>query len=117
MSSQNITVKILEKNYQIKCPEDSVNELKEAATFVDEEMRKIRDSGKVIGVDRIAVICALNHEKFHRVVNFPQSLVLLELRCLITFDIDYVLSAVFFFYEEIADVYILRTSKLEPWLF
>lgn len=56
----NISVKILDKHYDIRCPSDMVQELQNAADFVDHEMRSIRDSGKVVGMDRIAVITALN---------------------------------------------------------
>jgi cell division protein ZapA len=50
----------LDKIYQIKCPPDSVQELQDAATFLDKKMREIRDGGKVVGLDRVAVVAALN---------------------------------------------------------
>ena len=56
----NIAVKLLDKTYQIKCPPNMVQELQNAAVYVDGEMKKIRDNGKVVGLDRIAVIAALN---------------------------------------------------------
>lgn len=56
----NISVHILDKIYQIKCPMDMVQEVQDAALYVDQEMRKVRDSGRVIGLDRIAIITALN---------------------------------------------------------
>ena len=56
----NISVKILDKIYHVKCPIDKAQELQEAAAYVDKEMRIIRDSGKVAATDRIAVITALN---------------------------------------------------------
>ena len=58
--SNNIIVKILDKTYQVKCPADKVQELQDAAVYVDEQMREIRNLGKVTGTDRIAVIAALN---------------------------------------------------------
>jgi len=56
----NMSVQILDKHYQIKSPADCVQELQDAAVYVDKEMRKVRDSGRVVGVDRIAIITALN---------------------------------------------------------
>ena len=55
-----VTVKILEKEYQVACPEDQVAELVVSAKYLDKQMRSIRDSGKVIGLERIAVMAALN---------------------------------------------------------
>lgn len=56
----NIAVKVLDKTYQIKCPSDMAQELQNAAIYVDQKMKEIRDSGKVVGLDRIAIITALN---------------------------------------------------------
>ncbi len=55
-----ISVKILDKNYQVSCPVDEVDALTASARYLDEQMAEIRESGKVIGSDRIAVIAALN---------------------------------------------------------
>jgi len=54
------TVKILDKEYQVACPEDQEAELVVSAKYLDKQMRNIRDSGKVIGLERIAVMAALN---------------------------------------------------------
>lgn len=59
-TANNISVRILDKTYQIKCPMDMVQEVQDAAVYVDQEMRKVRDSGRVIGLDRVAIITALN---------------------------------------------------------
>jgi cell division protein ZapA len=59
-SQHSITVNILDRVYQVKCPIDMVQSLQEAALYVDQQMREVRDSGKVIGLERIAVISALN---------------------------------------------------------
>jgi len=54
------TVKILDKEYQVACPEEQEEELITSAKYLDKQMRKIRDTGKVIGLERIAVMAALN---------------------------------------------------------
>lgn len=66
MSDNNISISILDKSYQIKCPADRVHELRDAAAYVDKKLREIRKGGKVVGFDRMAVIVALNisHELF-----------------------------------------------------
>lgn len=58
--AHTVTVKILEKEYQVACPEDQEAELVVSAKYLDKQMRSIRDSGKVIGLERIAVMAALN---------------------------------------------------------
>jgi cell division protein ZapA len=55
-----VTVKILDKEYQVACPEDQEAELAVSAKYLDKQMRGIRDTGKVIGLERIAVMAALN---------------------------------------------------------
>ena len=61
MSTPNtITVNILDKEYQVACPEEQQAELIVSAKYLDKQMRTIRDTGKVIGLERIAVIAGLN---------------------------------------------------------
>lgn len=55
-----VTVKILDKEYQVACPEEQQSELVVSAKYLDKQMRTIRESGKVIGLERIAVMAALN---------------------------------------------------------
>ena len=55
-----VSVKILEKEYQVACPEDQVEALTASARLLDRQMSEIRDTGKVFGLDRIAVMAALN---------------------------------------------------------
>ncbi len=55
-----VSVRILEKEYQITCPLAERADLLDSAEFLNSRMREIRDSGKVVGLDRIAVIAALN---------------------------------------------------------
>ena len=56
----HVSIKILEKEYQISCPADERKALVDSADLLNHRMREIRDSGKVVGLDRIAVMAALN---------------------------------------------------------
>ena len=56
----HVNVKILEKEYQIACPAEERKSLIDSAELLNGKMREIRDSGKVVGLDRIAVMAALN---------------------------------------------------------
>ncbi len=55
-----VHVTILGKEYQVACPEEQQDALIASARMVHQNMEKIRNSGKVVGVDRIAVMAALN---------------------------------------------------------
>ena len=59
-SASTFSVTILEKEYQVACPKDQQAELLLSARHLDEQMRAIRSTGKVIGLERIAVMAALN---------------------------------------------------------
>lgn len=58
--ARTVTVRILDKDYPVACPPDQEQALLQAARHLDQQMRAIRDSGKVIGLERIAVMAALN---------------------------------------------------------
>lgn len=59
-NASTFSVTILEKEYQVACPPDQQAELLLSARHLDEQMRAIRSTGKVIGLERIAVMAALN---------------------------------------------------------
>lgn len=51
---------ILDKEYRIACNAEERESLLESARVVDERMREVRNAGRVIGTERIAVMVALN---------------------------------------------------------
>ncbi len=55
-----LSVRILEKEYIVACSPNERTELLDSAEILNKSMREIRDSGKVAGLDRIAVMAALN---------------------------------------------------------
>jgi cell division protein ZapA len=55
-----VLIRIMDKEYRIACPDNEREALVESAEYVNRRMRELRDSGKVIGADRIAVMTALN---------------------------------------------------------
>jgi cell division protein ZapA len=58
--SARVSVRILEKEFLVACPMEERSALLDSAEYLNQRMREIRDSGKVVGYDRIAVIAALN---------------------------------------------------------
>jgi cell division protein ZapA len=59
-AATTVSVKILDKEYQVACPPEEVDALTASARYLDQQMHTIRDTGKVFGLDRIAVMAALN---------------------------------------------------------
>ena len=55
-----VTIRILEKEYHVACPAAEQADLLASADMLNRKMREIRDSGKVVGLDRVAVMAALN---------------------------------------------------------
>lgn len=55
-----VNVQILDKEYMISCPVEEKDALLQSAKVLNERMREVRDGGKVLGTERIAVMAALN---------------------------------------------------------
>jgi len=55
-----VTVRILDRDYHVACPPEERESLLKAADYLSRQMADVRDSGRVVGIDRIAVMVALN---------------------------------------------------------
>ena len=55
-----VSLNIMGKDYKIACAKEEQKALQESAQLLDQKMHEIRDTGKVVGPDRIAVMAALN---------------------------------------------------------
>lgn len=55
-----VTVKILDKEFRVACPVEEQTALMASADLLNARMREVRDSGKVFGADRVAIMAALN---------------------------------------------------------
>lgn len=60
-SAEPVKVTILDRQYQFACPDEEREALKEAARQLDESMREIKDSGRLMSLERIALQAALNY--------------------------------------------------------
>lgn len=58
--SEPVTVHLLDREYLVACPPDQRDGLLEAAQLLDRQMRDIRNGNRMAGMDRIAVLAALN---------------------------------------------------------
>ena len=59
-TSEPVSVTILERKYQFACEPDQRNDLVEAARQLDETMTAIKDGGRLMSLERIALQAALN---------------------------------------------------------
>ena len=66
-TSKPIDVMILGREFTVSCTDEERQGLLEAVDYLDKKMRDIRDSGKVVGLERIAIMAALNLS--HEVLN------------------------------------------------
>jgi cell division protein ZapA len=55
-----ISVQIMDSEYRVACPPNEKDALLAAAQYLNDTMRDIRETGKVAGAERIAVMAALN---------------------------------------------------------
>lgn len=60
-SSEPVSVIILDKKYQFACDPEQRSELVEAARQLDETMNEIKESGRLMSLERIALQAALNY--------------------------------------------------------
>jgi cell division protein ZapA len=59
-SFAHVSIKLLGKEYQVACPAEEKADLLASAELLNKKMQDIRNSGKVLGLDRVAVMAALN---------------------------------------------------------
>ncbi len=60
MSSVSLKIQILEKEYQVNCAPEEQEALQNSASLVNKKMEEIRKGSSIIGLERIAVMTALN---------------------------------------------------------
>ena len=59
-ASKTMNVSIMGREFRVACPDDEREELLQSVSYLDKRMREIRDGGKVVGSERIAIMAALN---------------------------------------------------------
>jgi len=58
--NEGVKVSILGREYSVACADDQQSALTQAAVHLDRRMREIQKGGKVIGMERCAIMAALN---------------------------------------------------------
>ena len=59
-TGNTMDVDIMGREFRVVCPVEEREELLQAVAYLNKRMREIRDSGKVVGSERIAIMAALN---------------------------------------------------------
>ncbi len=64
---KSVDVQIMGRDFTVACTDEERQGLMNAVAYLDKKMRDIRDAGKVVGAERIAIMAALNLS--HEVLN------------------------------------------------
>lgn len=57
---ETLPIRVLDKEFQVSCPKSEQADLLKAASLFDARIKAIRASGKVVGLERMAIIAGLN---------------------------------------------------------
>ena len=66
-----LTISLLGREFRVACPEGEERQLQAAADYLNRKLKEVRDTGKVVGNERIAIMAALNiaHESMSKSAN------------------------------------------------
>jgi cell division protein ZapA len=66
-----LTISLLGREFRVACPEGEERQLQAAADYLNRKLKEVRDTGKVVGNERIAIMAALNiaHESMSNRAN------------------------------------------------
>lgn len=57
---KGLQINVMGREFRVACPEEEQKGLLEAVDYLNKKMSEIRDNGKIIGLERIAIMAALN---------------------------------------------------------
>ena len=55
-----VTINLLGREFRVGCPEGEEQQLMASVEYLNRKMKELRDTGKVVGNERIALMAALN---------------------------------------------------------
>ena len=58
--AKGLQITIMGRNFRVACKEEEQAGLLEAVEYLNRRMEEIRDQGKIVGLERIAIMAALN---------------------------------------------------------
>ena len=68
-----LTISLMGREFRVGCPEGEEKQLLASVDYLNRKLREVRDTGKVVGNERIAIMAALNiaHELLSNRPNAP----------------------------------------------
>ena len=65
---KGVTITVMGREFRVAAPDGEERQLLASVDFLNKKMREIRDTGKVVGNERIAIMAALNiaHEHMQK---------------------------------------------------
>jgi cell division protein ZapA len=58
--AKGLQINIMGREFRVACPDNEQKGLLEAVDYLNKKMNEIRDAGKIVGLERIAILAALN---------------------------------------------------------
>ena len=55
-----VTISLLGREFRVGCPEGEEKQLLASVDYLNRKLKEVRDTGKVVGNERIAIMAALN---------------------------------------------------------
>jgi len=55
-----VTINVLGREFRVSCPEGEQKQLMASVDYLNRKMKEVRDTGKVVGNERIAIMAAVN---------------------------------------------------------
>lgn len=55
-----VTISLLGREFRVGCPEGEEKQLMASVEYLNRKLKEVRDTGKVVGNERIAIMAALN---------------------------------------------------------
>lgn len=55
-----MTISLLGREFRVGCPEGEEKQLQASVDYLNRKLKEVRDTGKVVGNERIAIMAALN---------------------------------------------------------
>ena len=57
---KGLQINVMGREFRVACPDSEQKGLLEAVDYLNKKMNEIRDAGKIVGLERIAIMAALN---------------------------------------------------------
>jgi len=58
--AKGLQINVMGREFRVACPDNEQKGLLDAVDYLNKKMNEIRDAGKIVGLERIAIMAALN---------------------------------------------------------